>query len=68
MDQQAGQRQELKPWSPARPLTGVLHAQELVFMGERCRDDQPLSEYGVCEDFITQACSAPGSAAAALPL
>lgn len=28
--------------------------QELVFMGERCRDDQTLRDYGVCEPWIVQ--------------
>ena len=28
--------------------------QELVFMGERCRDEQTLRDYGVCEPWIVQ--------------
>lgn len=28
--------------------------QELVFMGERCRDDGALRDYGVCEPWIVQ--------------
>lgn len=31
--------------------------QELVFMGERCRDEQTLRDYGVCEPWIVQVCS-----------
>lgn len=28
--------------------------QELVFMGERCENAKRLTDYGICEDFISQ--------------